>query len=135
MFFTGEEPTQAFPDDAGYDLTVEGHHWIEGHSVASLPLATTIAAPEGMWGLLIGRSSTFRNRRLLVNPGILDHGYTGPLFAVVFNMSPDGVSVNHGERIAQWIPMLNVAASLDPVRVEALPDRERGHSGFGSSGR
>lgn len=135
MYYLGDTPTRAYPDDAGFDLTVVGDQAVEPRSFANLLLATQIASFEGHWTLLIGRSSTFKNRGLLMNPGIIDPGYTGPLYAVVYNLTTRTVHISHGERICQAIPMVNVAAGIDPAGVTALPERPRGHNGFGSSGR
>jgi dUTP pyrophosphatase len=133
MIYQGQAPTRAYHDDAGFDLAVEGDHWIGPHAFASIPLRTRLKAPTGCWLLLIGRSSTFKNRGLMLNPGVIDPGYTGPLFGVVRNLTDQAVTLTDGERICQAIPMLNVAQAVVPVEGE-MPETPRGHNGFGSSG-
>jgi dUTP pyrophosphatase len=135
MLFQGEEPTRAYADDAGFDLEVEGNQVIYPRSFAHLLLKTQVQAIDSAhWHLLIGRSSTFKNRGLLMNPGIIDPGYSGPLYAVVFNLGVHATEVKDGERIAQLIPMANIALGTVPQRVERFRETERGELGFGSSG-
>jgi dUTP pyrophosphatase len=133
--YTGVEPTRAHHDDAGLDLYVQGDYWIEpGHTV-DLDLGVSIKSPPGTWTLLTGRSSTMRNRGLLVAQGIIDPGYVGPLYATVHNLRKEIVEVHDGERIAQLIVLPNLTQFVEPVRVTELPDTARGDKGFGSSGR
>ena len=132
MLYTGDAPTKAYPDDAGFDLRVARDWTVSPHAMDQIPLSTTVKSHDGYWGLVIGRSSTFR-RGLLINPGVIDCGYTGPLFAVVHNMTDHDIVVFAGERIVQWIPMVN--HPMLPRHTNQLPDTARGANGFGSSGK
>ena len=134
MLYTGPTPTRAYPDDAGFDLTVLEGCDIPPGGVVKIPLANRIKSPEGMWGMMVGRSSTFV-RGLIINTAIIDCGYTGPLFAVAHNFTDDWVHVADGERIVQWIPFKIHADEVMLVQVDAMPNTERGANGFGSSGR
>ncbi|CAB4215026.1 Dut dUTPase [uncultured Caudovirales phage] len=127
-------PTKGYHDDAGFDLYVSEETTIMPHSFVDIPLGIAIKLPEGTWGLLTGRSSTLRKLGLLVAQGVIDCGYTGPLFAGVWNMNDFPVTVKQGDRVAQYLIMNN--ASLDVVAhmVESLPETQRGQSGFGSTG-
>lgn len=131
LLHTGPAPTKAYHNDAGFDLVVAEDFDVAPHAVGKIPLATTCKSPEGYWGLILGRSSTFA-RGLLVNPGVIDEGYTGPLFAVCHNMTADWVPVKAGERVVQWIPFETIGLRLQ--QVDGLPNTERGSNGFGSSG-
>jgi dUTP pyrophosphatase len=132
MLYTGVTPTKAYPDDAGFDLTVAEFYEVAPHAMGKIPLASTIKSADGFWGLIIGRSSTFA-RGLLINPGVIDTQYTGQLFAVCHNMTDHPVIVHAGERVVQWIPMANHPMLLQ--HTDRLPDTDRGSNGFGSSGR
>ena len=127
-------PTQAYPDDAGFDLYTVGQHLIEPGEFVDVPCGCSVQLPDGMWGLLVGRSSTLRKHELMVNPGIIDTGYRGPLYAGVRNLGPEVFEVKHGMRLAQLIPLPNLAAGLVPTPVQRLDESARGQSGFGSSG-
>lgn len=127
----GRLPTKAYDGDAGWDLYACRSVFIGSGQFKDVPLGISIAIPEGHFGLITGRSSTYRKRQLRVDANVIDCGYRGPMFAGVHNMGLDQV-VEDGERIAQLlilpVPTVNV------VHVENLPDSHRGTKGFGSSG-
>lgn len=129
-------PEQAYPGDAGYDLAYSGDKamLIAPDEVVTVPSEIAIQWPDGMWGLVIGRSSSFQ-KGLLVNPTIIDAGFRGALFAFVRNVRGDWVTVQPGDRIAQVVPMPLLAGTFPMVEVGALDPSERGENGFGSSGR
>ena len=132
---TAQGPTKAHWDDAGFDLYVDEHDWmIQPGQFVDIPLGIAAKLPPGTWGLLTGRSSTLRRMGLMVAQGVIDSGYTGPLFAGVWNLTDRAITVAFGSRIAQYIVMTNAGLYLDPVQVEELPQTERGQKGFGSSG-
>lgn len=132
--FVGSTPTRAYADDAGFDLYVKGDWTIPPFSFVDVDLNCRIKTPEGTWALLISRSSTLRKRGLLVATGVIDPGYTGPLFAGVFNLTNSPVSVPDGDRLAQLILFDNVSERYTPESVVELPQTGRGANGFGSSG-
>jgi dUTP pyrophosphatase len=133
--YVGTQPTRAHDDDAGLDLYVKGDYTVEPGCMVDLDLGVAVKSPPGTWTLLTGRSSTMRNRGLLVAQGIIDPGYTGPLYATVYNLRSETVHVNDGDRIAQLIIMPNLTQQVEPIEVTDLPDTARGGKGFGSSGR
>ena len=127
-------PTKAYADDAGFDLYCDADLAIEPSSFIDVPLGVAIKVPEGTWGLLTARSSTLRKHGLMVAQGVIDCGYTGPLFAGVWNMTDKPVHITRGMRLVQYILMPNASLNVEAVQVDALPKTERGASGFGSSG-
>ena len=128
-------PTRAHDDDAGLDLYVAESMTIESGAFADVPCGTSVELPYWSWAMLTGRSSTLRTKGLMVHPGIIDAGYRGPLFAGVFNLSDQPVTVEKGERLAQLIVITNMTRHMRPAVVQALSPSERGTKGFGSSGR
>lgn len=135
LLYTGTEPTRAYLDDAGFDLYVKGDWVIQPHEFVDVDVNCAVKTPPNTWALLISRSSTMRKRGLLVATGVIDAGYTGPLFAGVFNLTDSPVHVEHGERLAQLILFLNVTAHYQAQAVDTLPPTDRGTNGFGSSGK
>ena len=129
-------PYQAHDDDAGFDLTYNGPEIvrIKAGSAEQVPCGVAIEFPPHTWGFLVGRSSTFHKRGLLVNPAIIDPGYRGELFANVRNIGHNSVDVAPGERIAQIIPLPALAPRMKMVEVERLSPTARGSNGFGSTG-
>lgn len=135
MPYIGAEPMKAYPDDAGWDLLVAEPRVVAPGQFGQIPLQTRLSAPAGHWLLVVGRSSAFYQRRLLVNPGVIDPSYTGPLFAVVFGLGAEPVSVQRGERLCQAIPIYNHGERIQPMAVDEFKPTARGDRGFGSSGR
>ena len=128
-------PTRANHDDAGLDLYVSANVTIEPHSFVDVPTNTAVHLPAGTWGYLTGRSSTLRKKGLLVNPGVIDAGYTGELYSGVWNLSDMPVHLESGDRIAQLVILPNLTQTLSPVKVEEFSSAgTRGERGFGSSG-
>jgi dUTP pyrophosphatase len=130
------EPAKAHHDDAGFDLTYDGHQPLvlkPGES-KDVPCGVAIEWPPNTWGLLVGRSSTFRNRGLLCNPAIIDPGYRGHLFAIVRNISHEEHTIHPGERVAQIVPLPALAPKMNMTYSDDFSPTERGEKGFGSSG-
>lgn len=129
-------PTRAYPGDAGYDLYYTGTQdmQIRPGEVAWIPSKVAIEWPPGVWGLIIGRSSSFE-KGLLVNPTVIDAGFRGTLGAYVRNVSTGWVTVAPQDRVAQVVPLPLLADSYRMVEVNELGPSERGTAGFGSSGR
>jgi dUTP pyrophosphatase len=130
----GHLPSRAYLGDAGFDLYTVGDHAVEPGEFVDIPVGCSVELPQGVWALLTGRSSTLRTHELLVNTGIIDTGYRGPLFAGVRNLGSKLFAVKHGMRLAQLIPLPNLADQLAPREVQRLADSPRGTAGFGSSG-
>lgn len=132
-------PYRAYPGDAGLDLHVLEDTFIFENTYADVRSGVRIALPEGWFCRIVGRSSAFRKKGVMVLEGTIDAGFRGELFTTAFcpptnKSAPDGgVWLRQGESICQLIvqPVPHVLVS----QVAALPDSERGEAGFGSSGR
>jgi dUTP pyrophosphatase len=127
------QPRRIYPGDAGYDLICSIDTRVQIGQFVDVPCGIKIELPEGVWGLITGRSSTLRERGLLVTQGIIDNGYRGWIFAGVQNLSETVVDIKQGERIAQLI--LHPIIAPEPKLVETLSESDRGTNAFGSSGR
>lgn len=130
-------PVRAMPGDCGLDLFVDEDTWIQPGQFVDVPAGIAVRLPDGYWGMIVGRSSTLRRRGLMVAHGIIDTGYTGPLFVGVSNLGGEGVLATRGERLAQMILLPNVVASLGfGIReTEHLGFTYRATDGFGSTGQ
>lgn len=125
-------PSKSYVGDAGYDIPVSKTTTVPSHGFADVPSNVLVAMPEGTWGLVIGRSSTFYRLRLMVNIGVIDEGYRGELTALAYNPTDSDIVVTSGSRIAQLIV---VPKSGHPATsVHALNEGHRGSKGFGSTG-
>lgn len=138
--YDGQLPTRAHSGDAGFDLYAAESVSIPYDQFRDVPCGVRVALPEGVWGRIVGRSSTIRKRDLLVTEGTIDTGYRGPLFAGVRNLGRAGTVVEKGDRIAQLILLPNASAQYRAAWTSAahfadIPHDGRGDNGFGSSGR
>lgn len=130
---------RALPDDNGYDLYNASGCTITVAPFRSIriPAGLSVKLPEGCCGLIYPRSSTFGGRGLLVVPALIDSGYTGPLYSVVWNPnlneSNTPILVEPWERVSQLVIMPTVQPIVKVV--EELPKTARGTKGFGSTGR
>ena len=130
-------PAYARAGDAGCDLVArEGVTLKPGGGRGLVPTGLAIAIPEGFAGFVLPRSGlALRHGVTLVNtPGLIDAGYRDELRVLLINTDPEEpYEVCRGDRIAQLVIQRVEQAGF--VVVDELPASERGHGGFGSSGR
>lgn len=133
-------PARAHANDAGFDMTISRDVVIEPGAFAALPTNVAIALPDDVWALLVGRSSAFYRRSLIVNVGIIDPGYRGEIMALVHNIGQEKMLAHAGERLFQIIPVQQYWGDADKVKWEwvkrgkDLPVSHRGAAGVGSTG-
>jgi len=168
-------------DDIGYDvpvvmndkLKISPHkdyyidwkeRWfdIPPMGIAEVPCGLAVKIPGAAWGNIKPRSSTGWKRHLVVYEGVIDSGFTGPLFVLVKNPNAETVRIHEFEKLAQLILIpkflvweaqedLSFGKGADKhelikktplagypieiVSVDELPKTERSTDGFGSTGR
>lgn len=127
-------PQKSYEDDAGFDLVTSEPVVIPPGEFRDVPCGISVELPPHVWGLVTGRSSALRKKGLLIHSGIIDPGYRGPLFAGAFNLTGEGVRIDQGERVAQFICINNASRYVVPVKVDELNPSQRGSNGFGSTG-
>ena len=129
-----EVPTRAHPTDAGLDLAASETTHIAPRVVTLVPTGIAVAIPEGHVGLLAARSSlAVKKAMTLANGvGVIDSDYRGEIKVPIIPLDGCHNLIQAGQKIAQLIIM---PIALPTVEVVAeLPDSERGHGGFGSTG-
>lgn len=131
-------PARASAGAAGFDLraaTTTPITLAPGQR-ALVPTGLAIAIPEGWEGQVRPRSGlAFKHGITMINaPGTVDADYRGELLVPIVNLGQEPFTIQRGERIAQ---IIFARFSVPTLRVvEALPaDTDRGHGGFGSTGR
>lgn len=125
----------AKPGDVGYDLKA----WVESgdtitiepQSMINIRTGVYVKLPEGYWGDIRPRSSTFAKRKLFVMGGTIDEGYTGELSVFIWNPTPDPNPVHNEDRLAQLVIHQRIVPEIEIVG--ELPKTVRGESGFGST--
>lgn len=138
VLITGEQdllPAYAKAGDAGADLRASEDGMIPAGERAIVPTGVSIALPDGYVGLVHPRSGLAAKHGITVlnTPGTIDSGYRGEIKVILLNTDAKDFVFEKGERIAQLVIQRYERAEF--VRVEELPQTERGEDGFGSSGR
>ena len=127
-------PTQAYPGDAGLDLSASERVELGPGERAVVGTGLAVAIPEGHAGYVQPRSGLAANHGITIlnAPGLIDAGYRGELRVVLHNTDlKEAFLVEPGMRIAQLVVL--PLAEIEPVEVGELPPSERGVRGFGSS--
>jgi dUTP pyrophosphatase len=127
-------PRQAYPGDAGLDLTSCEHVILEPGERALVNTGLAVAIPDGYAGFVQPRSGLATRHGITVvnSPGLVDSGYRGELRVVLLNTDArEPFTVEPGMRIAQLVVLPVPAVSL--LEVDELVESDRGVRGFGSS--
>ena len=129
-------PTYGSAEAAGADLyaCLEETVTILPGETAWIGTGIALEVPVGCAGLVYARSGMAAKRGLAPanKVGVVDSDYRGEVKVVLLNHGPQPQTVEHGERIAQFVitPVLTPAYE----EVEELTDSQRGSGGFGSTG-
>jgi dUTP pyrophosphatase len=128
-------PAYATPGAAGMDVVAaEDFDLAPGqrHAVAT---GFKVAIPNGYEIQVRPRSGlAFKHGVTVPNtPGTIDSDYRGELKILMINLGPDPFPIRRGDRIAQLVPAAVTQAGFDEV--DELDATDRGHGGFGSTGR
>ena len=116
-----------------YALTDETLTIAPGESLL-IHTGISVAIPEGLVGLIFGRSGMACKRGLAPanKVGVIDSDYRGEIMVCLHNHGNVSQTVENGERIAQiaFLPYYTADFKL----VDELDETVRGAGGFGSTG-
>lgn len=135
-------PQRSHLDDAGLDVSAcilgesgRGLIWaIPPLQVTKIPTRLRLVAAPGHAILVLSRSGLATQSIFVANaPGLIDPGYRGELFILLYNGSTETRYIRHGDRIAQLL--LIKLPSVEMVEAPIVADSERGEKGFGSTGQ
>ena len=122
-----------YEGDAGLDLAIDREVRIKPGEYQLVTTGVHVAVPQGFYGLITARSSTWAKHKVRVNQGVIDSGYRGELLVGLLNEHHEAEWVfEEGARLAQLIVLPTFQGGLEVV--PELPASTRGHAGFGSSG-
>ena len=118
----------------GFDLLCRESVTINSQRVGLIPANVIVETPPGYMLMVTLRSSTPRKQGLLIphGVGVIDQDYCGEgdeIKIQVYNFTPDAVSIERGDRIAQGIFVRVDRAEW--LEVEGMDSETRG--GFGST--
>ena len=134
VYFTGPQPQQQHPQDAGYDLTAAHDAVLNPGDTMLVETLHAVAIPDGVVGLVCSRSglAVKHSVHTLNSPGVVDPGYTGRIGVILHNSGSHKYKVFEGDRIAQLV----IVPTIHPTWTHkaSLDDTERGTAGFGSTG-
>ena len=127
-----EKPMKAYINSAGYDLFADESIEVSPNSRALISTGLKMQIPKGFYGQISPRSGIALRNGVVAFSGIVDSGYLGIVYVLLFNFSSKNFLVEKGNRIAQMIfkKCENVSFSFEDLTF----DSERGVKGFGSSG-
>lgn len=121
---------------AGMDLhaAIEEPVTLRSLERALIPTGLAMAIPTGWEGQVRPRSGLAAKRGVTVinAPGTIDSDYRGEIKVALVNLSPDVVTIDPLERIAQIVLARHGAAILEVVTT--LDATARGAGGYGSTG-
>jgi len=114
---------------------VKNVHLINSGIAVKLPV---LPAPFRAYATVVSRSGLAVKHRLVIAnaPGIIDEGYSGPIFAALANLSPNFHIITAGTRVAQILFHRCIdLKDLTPYLVEEFSQEHvRGSGGYGSTG-
>ena len=127
-----QAPTRGSDEAAGYDLYSYESETVVPKQIKLIDTGISIRVPEGTYGRIAPRSSVSK-RGILINAGVIDRDYRGPVKVMVHNLSNNSYIIKKNDRIAQLI--LEKIKTPPVELVEELDDTIRGEGGFGSTGK
>ena len=128
-------PTIAYSDDAGYDLFSAETITILPRSCEGINCKFSTAIPRGYFGKIESRSSLAKHDLITAEGGVMDSGYRGEWFVILFNHGEKPFTVKPGDKIAQVVFMKKAFVEFVKVdNLDKLLHTERNMQGFGSSG-
>lgn len=108
---------------------------IPSHETRLIPTGFSTNIPSGYWAAIFARSglSSKKGLRPVQGVAVIDEQYTGEWFIPLHNDTDYSQTIEHGDRIAQFMLLPYFPTKL--IEVETLENTVRGSSGFGSSGK
>ena len=131
-FEDSKVPIRGSEGAAGYDLFSYEEGEISPGQTRLYDTGLSFRVPIGTYGRIAPRSGLSK-KGIMVNAGVIDRDYTGPVKIMLHNLSGDTYVVQKDDRIAQLI--LERIALPNIVVVEKLQESVRGSGGFGSTGK
>lgn len=129
-------PTYGTEFSAGADLyaCLDAPLTIEAGQTVLVHTGIAMEVPVGYAGLIYARSGLATKRGLAPanKVGVVDADYRGEIMVALYNQSGTSQTIEHGERIAQFVITPFLTANF--ILTEELNDTIRGTGGFGSTG-
>ena len=124
-------PARSSAGAAGYDIYSAQDAMLSPDQLSTINTGIAMQLPFGTYGRIASRSS-YANKKLYVQGGVIDSDYRGEVKVLIHNMSEKSYLIKQGDRIAQLI--VTHCAFFPVTLVEDLDETIRGEGGFGSTG-
>lgn len=135
--FKGTAPAYQSRGSSGMDIRaqLEKPMVLKPMERALVPTGLSFELPEGFEIQARPRSGwAIKNGMTLLNtPGTIDADYRGEVKIILINLGQESVEIQDQERIAQLVVCPIIQAEMELT--SDLSMTERGHGGFGSTGR
>jgi dUTP pyrophosphatase len=130
-------PKFAYMSDSGFDLCSVEELEIPPFGRTLVPTGLKVKIPESTEIQIRPKSGLCINQGLTVlnTPGTVDQGYTGEIKVILFNASPNTVTVKKGMKVAQGVlcPVFS-GKYVEITETDDIEKTDRGENGFGSTG-
>jgi dUTP pyrophosphatase len=129
-------PTKQTVGSAGYDISACINEPIaikpgERHPV---PTGIRVSCPDAYALQVWPRSGLALRHGIDTLAGLIDSDYRGEVICILVNHGNEPFSINHGDRIAQLVPVALGCPQQLAFMESSLSDTTRGQGGFGSTG-
>ena len=130
-------PTKGSIYAAGWDLYAIEETIVPFRKSVKVRTGIHVAIPNGFEGQVRARSSLGKKGLILPHRiGTIDSDYRGELFVLMTWIGQhDSYTITEGERIAQLLISPIPEVYFTEVSIDDLGITERGHGGFGSTGK
>lgn len=128
----GSLPAYSSPGAAGADLKAAEEVILQPGQWAAVGTGLHVEIPAGHVGLVWPRSGLAVRYGIDTLAGVIDSDYRGELRVVLANHGPAPYRIAPGDRVAQLLVQRVERAAFVRSTLEAT---DRGHGGFGSTGR
>ena len=125
-------PTRAHDTDAGIDIYSPVRRIVYQRSREVIDTGVHVQIPPGCVGMLKSKSGMMCWNGI-TSEGTIDEGYTGSIAVCLINTSDEPYIVNKGDKISQLVILPCLYESIE--QVDKIDGGERGHHGFGSTGK
>ena len=124
-------PTRAYENSAGIDIYSAHDYKISPLGMKEVLTDIRVKLPRGTYGRIAARSGATTTKQIMIGAGVIDPDYVGNITIPVFNLSDTDCLIKAGCSFAQLI--CERIANPTIIKVQELPQTERGEKGFGSS--
>ncbi len=126
-------PSYAKKSDAGMDLYASESITLNTMERGVVKTGIAVEIPKGYVGLVWDKSGLSHTHGIKTLGGVIDAGYRGEIKVGVVNLSQEAYTFKKHHKVAQLL--IQKVEQVEIEEVSELSESERGHSGFGSTGK